>query len=153
MLLLEGWPLQKLEQPGRGIVLLVIAGFFTWLYAMILDWFGISFFTTLEGPTLTVILVFWTLAFVVYGNLWPFRKWTQPAKGFTSTAISIVLAIVTYFVTSMSLPFFGVDWFYALILWAVFVLWEFIVGLTVGWWFFGYGFDELSGEPGKPVES
>ena len=146
LLLFEGWPFQKLDQPGRGIVLLPIALFFTWLYHMILSLLNMSFFTTLEGPTFTVILVFWTLAFVVYGNLWPFRKRSQPAKGFASTAIAIVLAIVTYYVTAMSLPFFGVDWLYALILWAVFVLWEFIVGLTVGWWFFGYGFDELSGE-------
>ncbi|TFG13750.1 hypothetical protein EU537_05695 [Candidatus Thorarchaeota archaeon] len=146
LLLFETWPFQELEQPGKGIVLLPIAGFFTWLYAIILDWFGISFFTTLQGPTFTVILVFWTLAFVVYGNMWPLRKVSQPAKGLVSTAISIVAAIATYYVTAMVLPLFGVDWFFALILWAVFVLWEFIVGFTIGWWFFGYGFDELSGE-------
>jgi hypothetical protein len=149
LLLLEGWPVQKLEQPGRGIVLLVLVGLCTWIFELILNFFGISFFTTLEGPTFTVIFVFWTLAFVVYGNLWPFRKFKQPAKGFASTIIAALFSLVTYYLTVFALPFFGVDMLFALTFWAVFVLWQFIIGLTFGWWFFGYAPEELSGEPAE----
>ncbi len=119
---LERWPIAELPQPRKGIITMFILAGLGGLLAYIFVWiFNTSFFKPDAGTWFAQWV--WWLVFTswVLGQ-WPFQALKQPAKGLVGLLVTVVLASITYFVTSNIWPdlnyLLGASW--------IFVCWVYI---------------------------
>jgi len=153
----ETWPIQEIKQPLKGLLGILMVTTFTVIYYTILMWLNmdpISF--NANGLLFMIIWTFTMLFFTAGTNHAPFRKYKQPIKGFGCTFIGTVAAIIAYLVitnilkvpltgVSVGSPFYNVV-FSAFLLVDIFLVWQWVLLFTVGWWFAGYTLENLTAE-------
>ncbi|MCE5296345.1 MAG: hypothetical protein LLG16_04480 [Euryarchaeota archaeon] len=96
---MEGWPVQNMKQPAKGIMLMTIMGFF----ALILWYLFIEMDTHFFNPDAGlwfVIFVWWLVSTSWTLETWPLQKVKQPLKAIGGLVISVVLTFITYYVIS-----------------------------------------------------
>lgn len=97
----ERWPFNKLslEQPRLGLIHTGAVILLTLVMALFLRQAGMDLFTTTTGPTFAAIWTTVGLGLLWQFNLWPFTQLAQPTKGIVTTAVSLGISLLLYWIT------------------------------------------------------
>jgi hypothetical protein len=92
----EQWPLQKVAQPAKGILVFCVLGLLSLILWQAFTAVGTSFFKP-EAGLFFVLFVWWLVMFSWNLETWPAQTIAQPRKGIIGLIISLALTGVSYF--------------------------------------------------------
>jgi len=127
---LEKWPVQKVSQPRKGILIFLVLGLFSFLLEGIFRLFGTSFFNPDAGLWF-VLFVWWLVATSWQLEIYPFESIPQPKKGLFGLIITVVSACLSYYIIVF---IFGINVLTAGACTWVFVSWLYSWDIVLGKW-------------------
>lgn len=128
----DRYPIGTMKQPFKGILSFVVMGASSLVLEFAFRLAGTSFVGgNLVGPVWFAHWVFWLVATSWVFKNYPFEKLRQPLKGIVGTAMTVALALCSFYITNnlAGLPLaenLGYAW--------VFVSWVYIWPIVFGSW-------------------